>query len=164
MEEIGFQIQMSAALKEKCNGSNLCEAAVDAFVYKLEKGAVPEDICNETGLCTQGCGLFSKWPVKLPPQPIEWPTERRSLAEIESADISLLKPIFENAFGEDMPNEDRVSPVAHIAMALGRLTGKLDDRSSCGHNVTCKAIAFADTHVPLQVSYTLSNFIRTVLY
>jgi hypothetical protein len=148
MEEIGFQIKLSDGLKSKCGSSQACILAVDAFIYKLTSGARPEDICNASGLCTQGCTLFSQWPVKLPPARPEWPIERRSL--LEEADLSLIAPLFEAAVGSPHDLDNSISVAAHIAFTLSSLTSKVNE-NACGHNVTCKALVFADQHVPLQV-------------
>lgn len=146
VEEAAFQVHLQEGLKSKCDG-DACNAAVDAFIYKLTNGIQPETVCNEAGLCTQGCTLFNQWPVKLPDAQPDWPTERRALAE--TADLSLLGPLFRDAVGEPHEMDSTIPLSAHIAFGLAALTSKAGDEP-CGHNVTCKILAFADQHVPLQ--------------
>ncbi len=149
VEQAAVQLDLEPYLEAKCEGSTACKLAVKTFINKLLTKAAPDTICAEVGLCTQGCKLYSEWPLKhVPDAQPSWPTERRMLKENEG-DLTLLAPIFRNMVGTKNDFDSEIPFMAHMAMAMGEVSGKVGE-NACGHNVTCKIKAFADTHVPLQ--------------
>lgn len=96
VEQIGYQIKLADALKDKCGISeaeeeeeekNACITAVDAFILKLMTSTdSPDELCgpNQLNLCPSTCQLFPTWPIKLPDEPVDWPIERRRLSSSSS--------------------------------------------------------------------------------
>jgi len=85
-EQIDLQLELSSSLKSKCDGVKKCEEGIDDMILKLEAKAAPDDVCKSITLCEDKCEndnpnipqLYVEWPVNpLPPQPYDWPTERR---------------------------------------------------------------------------------------
>lgn len=148
VEQAAVQLNLQPYLESKCD-STACQLAVKVFINKLLSKAVPEELCAEVGLCTQGCTLFSEWPLKhVPDAQPAWPTARRSLAEGD-ADLTLLAPIFRNMVGTKNDFDSDLPLMAHMAFAMAEVSGTVGE-NACGHNVSCKIKAFADQHVPLQ--------------
>lgn len=144
-EQIGLQIRLEEYLSSQCSNQT-CKNAVHNFILLLEKQLVPEEICREAMLCQDECVVFTEWPVNpLPPQPPEWPVERRYL---RNALYSEVREIF-SKWIENTVVPEHTPFMGKISAYLGRATGGYAD-SDCAHNVTCKLIAFVDGHKPLQ--------------
>lgn len=170
VEESAFQLHLLPYLQSKCTSDD-CQRALDHLVLSIEGRAVPEDICRSVGMCNDGCVAFTEWPVNpLPPKPIEWPVERRSLIKDDQLDFTELRSIFaELVAGHDTGNRRHSSFWEVMAVALGRVAGKVvpdfltnpskdgfgDDQPTeplpdCGINVSCHIYNFVDWQVPLQ--------------
>lgn len=177
VEQAAFQVHLETALAAKCGESKTCQRMVKELIFSVEAKAVPEDLCAEMSACTEGCTLFSQWPVDpLPPQPPAWPIERRALTETSNQqltripddvmqldikrDLTILKPFFE-ALVEDIPSEWGMW--AHAVFAIGKLfhphlTGLNSSHphpslkgypEDCGFNISCHVQHIID-HKPIQ--------------
>lgn len=168
VEQAAFQIRLSDYLTAKCGDSDPCKFAVQKLIHLVEKQLPPDDICLQTGLCSNPeCRVYSVWPPKeLPPQPKDWPVERRQLSDVEAmerADLTLLKPLFLGLASALPQNRDPANTMmAHVSMALGKLLSELKAGSAsamisgddlkyeaCGFNLTCKVQNLV-AHLPLQ--------------
>lgn len=148
-QEEEFQARLGTALKEKCGEKKLCHLAVDEFIAKIESGMAPVTVCGEErDLCPQECNLYPTWPVKLPPQPEDWPIERRKL--VSRDDASTITQIFIDAVkGATRDDQRHISPVAEMAYTIFELLGTSQlGENQCHGNITCRAIALADYHLP----------------
>lgn len=147
-EQAGIQLQLEPYLEAQCGDSVACKAAVKVFTNKLLTKVAPDTICAETGLCTGECKLYSEWPLKhVPDAQPEWPTERR--LEEGEVDLKILAPIFKKMVGESHIKDPEMPFFGHMVHAMAALTNTVKD-DDCTHNVTCKILAFADQHLPLQ--------------
>jgi hypothetical protein len=164
VEQASLQMQLKAYLDSKCGEDNrACLIAVDVFIGKLLDKAPPDEICKSDGLavCPNQCTLYTKWPVKLPEEPIEWPTQRRQLYDSEN--MAPIRRILLDSFGDSLiGRKDYLPIISKVAVAVAKLLAEVKKSSfsmvpvkgtdiqydSCGHNVTCHIEALVD-HEPL---------------
>ena len=152
---------MKEYLVEKCDGSEVCLLGANVLLGKILDKLPPDDICKSMNVCPEQCTLYTEWPVKLPAEPPQWPTQRRSLSETNGPNsLSLVSKIIKQAMVADLEKPDSQTvlmlPIVTVAAAKfistikshGEPSKQEVEYDSCGHNVSCHIVALVD-HMPL---------------
>lgn len=160
VEQAAIQIHLKTFLVEKCNEEKACLLGVDVLLKKLLEKLPPDDICKSLAVCPDQCTLYTEWPVKLPEEPPEWPTQRRQLTNNDEARTLLpVKKLLIDAMAKDLEKNEKVqlTMLPQVAVAAARFLATIKSElptepsvgyDSCGHNVTCHIEALVK-HMPL---------------
>ena len=162
VEQAALQIQLETYLKSKCDDSKPCLKSVERFIESVVSKLPPDEICKNLQLCPDQCTLYTQWPITPPPEPEEWPTQRRKLLlNNKENNFQDVHDILLQIAGKVEPNNLPV--MAHAAAAVGSVRRQLhalkeevplplplsSSDNPCARNLTCKIEALVD-HKPLQ--------------